>query len=206
MGEGEHQRFVVQKIQRIFVHQYLHAGGEILVRLPEPQDQRQKGEQGQLIGHVALWLGDTAQCAAGAIQRGGVSGEPGAGVLEKIAVLGQGTALNGAETGHVDPLVGQVAQGLGIAQHVVNGHGFVIAGGVGIFRRPCDSAGAAVDAVIAGNEGDVEGVGVVGQAEFADHGSLIVAEKDRRRGVAGFVVVGAAGRHGSTSRYSMELS
>ena len=114
----------------------------------------------------------------------------GAGVFEEVAVLGQGAALDGAQTGHVGPLVGQVAQGLGVAQHVVDGHGLVIAGGMGRLRCPGHRAGLAVDPVIPGHEGNVEGVLIVGQAEFADHGLLVIAEKGRRRGVAGLVVVG----------------
>ena len=103
------------------------------------------------------------------------------GILKEIPAFCQGPAPDGGKASHIDPFPGQTAVLFGIAEHVIDGHGFIVSRFMLCLKRilrPGNLSGGAADAVRAVQKSKEETVCILLQSESADHGFLIVLQKD----------------------------
>lgn len=190
---------VPDEVQGVLIPQNGQTGGKILVGGPELEEHRQKREGVQPEGHVPPALPPPPQGGAGPRQLGGPPVEapgrrlehpvPHPGGLDDALEL-----VDGAER------AGQTAALLGAAQGVADGESLVeirLVGGAEAVVAPRHHAGPPVHPVVPAYKGEVQIRRVVVQAKPADHGLLVVAQKELPGAVPGDVIVGA--RHGVSS-------
>ena len=103
-----------------------------------------------------------------------------------------------AEIGHGLPLAGESSVGLGVAEVVEEGHGFVGRGGEDFASaEPVDHACGAADPGGLVQDGQVEEIGVEGDGGFGDDGGLVVGQEQGSGlgGLDGVVVWMGHGNH-----------
>ena len=126
MGNREHQRLIVHKIQYIFIHEDLQAGRKLIIRFPEAQNHGKKREQPQFISRISFFQLFSLKLFTGADQRVRLSVKTGSGILKEVASFLQRTAPDAGKTFYIYPFMSQTATLSGTAEHIIYGHSLVI--------------------------------------------------------------------------------
>ena len=109
MGNREHQRLIVHKIQYIFIHEDLQTGRKLVIRFPEAQNHGKKREQPQFISRISFFQLFSLKLFTGADQRVRLSVKTGSGILKEVAPLFQRAAPDAGETFYIYPFMSQTA-------------------------------------------------------------------------------------------------